>query len=251
MKILFKKLLQFYLKYITKLVLLIHKPTIIAIAGSANKTFVKEEINRVICKAGERPLCNPKSFNTEIGLPLAILDLPSGYNSYKDWLPVIFKSLKQIFQINFPKYLVLELGVSDPGDMKYLLSIVNPKIAVITDLTQRYLEGFEDMDNLADEYEYLIKKLNKKKNSLILANYDNERIKKIANISKNNVIYFGFNDGADWQAIELKKGVDNQAIKINCNNIVKEYKINRFGRHHVYALLAGLIIKYNVEAKKI
>ena len=48
MKIIFKIILQYYLKYITKLVLAIHRPTIIAIAGSTNKTFVKDEINRVL-----------------------------------------------------------------------------------------------------------------------------------------------------------------------------------------------------------
>jgi UDP-N-acetylmuramoyl-tripeptide--D-alanyl-D-alanine ligase len=273
MKFIFKKILQYYLKYITKFVLFIHRPTIIAIAGSTNKTFVKDEISKILkessfAKATEdgeginpapfrqsisdtkRQLpercgvsvrSNPKSFNTEIGLPLAILNLPSGYNSYKNWLPIIFKAGIKIFQFNFPKFLVLEVGVSDPGDMKYLLTIIKPKIVVITDITQRYLEGFEDMDALVEEYEYLVKKVNKK--GLVVLNYDNPRIKKMANISRNKIKFFGFGDGADCRAVEIKKESGGQLIKIKHNNILSEHKINRFGNHHIYALLVGLIIK--------
>jgi UDP-N-acetylmuramyl pentapeptide synthase len=78
MKSFFKQLLKYYLKYITKLVLFIHKPVIIAVAGSTNKTFVRDEIRNILEKKGFSVRANPRSFNTEIGLPLAILDLPSG-----------------------------------------------------------------------------------------------------------------------------------------------------------------------------
>ncbi len=245
MKKIFKKILQYYLKYITKLVLVIHRPAIIAIAGSTNKTFVKNEINKILKEEGSSIRLNPKGFNTEVGLPLAILNLSSGYNSYKNWLPVIPEAVLKIFQFNFPKFLVLELGISDPGDMKYLLTIIKPKIVVITDITQRYLEGFNDMDKLVEEYEYLVKKTDK--NGLAILNYDNQRIKEMANISKVKVKFFGLTDGADWQAVEIKKGNRGQLIKVKHNNIVSQYEINKFGQHHVYALLIGLAIKHYLK----
>lgn len=257
MKFILKTFLQYYLKYITKLVLLIHRPTIIAIAGSTNKTFVKDEINKLLQepsfakatagKKGIKVRSNPKSFNTEIGLPLAILNLPSGYNSYKNWLPIIFKSILKIFNFKFPEFLVLELGISNPGDAKYLLSIIKPKIVIITDITQRYLESFDDMDELTEEYEYLTKKT--KKRGIILLNYDNERIKKLANIGYK-FIYYGLNDGAHWQAIEINREERGQSIKISHNDIVNKYSINRFGVHHVYNLLISLIVKDYVQKEE-
>ncbi len=265
MKIIFKKILQYYLKYITKLVLLVHRPTIIAIAGSTNKTFVKDDINKMLEGEGISVRSNFKSFNTEIGLPLAILNLPSGYNSYKNWPPIIFKAALQIFKISFPKFLVLELGVSNPRDMKYLLSIIKPKIVVVTDITQRYLESFDDMDKLVKEYEYLVKNI--KKTSLSILNYDNIRVKNLANVNQNIVEYFGVEDGANWQAVEIKRedhasltclpagrsyggASRGQTIKVNHNDIVEEYKINRFGKHHVCSLLISLIIKDYVQKTK-
>lgn len=247
MKKVFKKILQYYLKYLAKLVLFIYRPTIIAIAGSVNKSFVKNEIKEKL--DGSMTIrANPKSFNTEIGLPLAILNLSSGYNSYSAWLPVIFKSFSSLWQKNFPQLLILELGTSDPGDMKYLLSIVRPKISVITDVTQRYLESFEDVNELLDEYKTLIKKTNK--NGLVLLNCDNEKIKNISKLARARVEYFGFGDEALWQALEARTEESGQTVKVKHNNGITQYKIKKFGRHHVYSLLISLAVNDYVERNK-
>lgn len=247
MKIIFKNLLQYYLKYITKLVLLIHRPTVIAIAGSTNKTFVKEEITKVLKGQGIDVRANPKSFNTEIGLPLAILYLPSGYNSYLKWLPIIKQVFCCLWQGKFPRYLVLELGVSNPGDMKYLLSIIKPQIAIITDITQRYLESFSDMDELVGEYEYLASQV--PKTGLLILNYDNQRIKAMKKIAYSPTVSFGLSDSAGWQVMAVTKNQLGQNIKVKHQNHIHQFQINKFGQHHIYALLIGLIIK-NYVAKQ-
>ncbi len=256
MKSIFKIILKYYLKYITKLFLFIHRPIIIAIAGSTNKTFVKDAVNEMLKGEGIKVRSNPKSFNTEIGLPLAILNLPSGYSSYKNWLPIIFKAAAQIFIVNFPKILVLELGISDSRDMKHLLSIIKPKVAVITDITQRYIDGFGYMDELVKEYEYLAKKI--MKTGLVILNYDNVRVRSLVKGVRAKIAFFNLNRDNDgslddvslWQALEIIKEDDGQLVKVNRNNIINEYKINRFGKHHIYALLICLIIKDYVDKEE-
>lgn len=245
MKIIFKKILQGYLKCITKLVLVIHKPTIIAIAGSTNKTFVKDKINDLLKKQGIKSRSNPKSFNTEIGLPLSILGLQSGYNSYKNWLPAIINAPLAIFKKKDYKVLVLELGVSDPGDMKFLLSIVKPTISIVTDITQRYMESFSDMDQMVKEYEYLSE--NTSKSGLLILNYDNLRVRGIGKTAKCKVEYFGFEKGADWQVTETRKENFGQTAIIANKNRISEYKIEKFGKHHIYSLLVSLIIEDYVK----
>ena len=248
MKKIFKFFLQHYLKWITKLALLINRPFIIVIAGSANKTFVKDEIVKKLKEADFKTGSNPKGFNTEIGLPLAILDLPSGYNSYNNWMPAIIKAPTKIFRKNFPKIFVLELGISDPGDIKYLLSIIKPKIAVLTDITQRYLENFGSMDELAGEYEYLVKKI--KRDGYLILNYDNLRVKTMVKMAQAKIITFGLKDGADWQAFDIERKNDGQLVKIKYQNNIKQYKISKFGEHHIYSLLAGLIISHVAQKEK-
>jgi len=246
MKNFLKIILQYYLKFIVKIIIFIHRPFIIAIAGSTNKTFLKERISYVLRQAGQEVRSNKKSFNTEIGLPLAILNLSSGYNSYKNWLPIIRKAFKAIFSRSFPPYLVLELGVSHPRDMKYLRSLICPNIIIISDITQRYLESFGDMDNLVGEYEYLVKTA--PADSLVLLNYDNVKTKNMGNLSKAKTIFFGLEKGADYQAEEVKREINGQKFTIKDGG--EEIYLTRFGQHHIYAALAAFIIKEYVITKK-
>lgn len=251
MKIILKQILKYYLKIIVRLVLLIHRPLIIGITGSVNEIFTKNEIKRQLTEAHYEVRSNPKNFNTEIGLPLAILNLPSGYNSYINWLPVIWQALKSVFYLKFPKILVIELGVAKPGDMKYLLSLIRPKIGVITDITQRYVEGFSDMDKLVGEYEYFVKSINKK--GYLVLNRDNQRIQRLTKIRNNNIVFFGLEKSSAeneitvkedyWQGEAVNKTFNGQTVRIIHGGQTENCQINRFGEHHIYALLAGLIVK--------
>ena len=246
MKPFFKTILKYYLKFITKIVLVINRPRIIAVSGSTNKTFVRDEIVRVLLKKGKKVRANPKNFNTEIGLPLAILGIGSGYNSYRHWLPIIVDAARAIFQKNFPEYFVLELGVSQRGDMKYLLSIVRPELCVITEITQRYLEAFSGLDQLVQEYGYLVK--NTKKSGQVILNYDNLSVRSLAKKSQAEVIYFG-------QTVSLKEGFKiekithteiGELVEICHKNLHKNLSVPRFGTHHAYAAAVGIIMQENI-----
>ncbi len=240
MKKLFRAILRVYLKFFAKLAIMLHQPKIIVIAGSTDKSFYKEEISSQLRAKNFDVRSNIKSFNTEIGLPLAILNLPSGYGVFKDWLPAIYKAPAAALDKNFPKLLVLELGVSDPKDMRYLLTIVRPDIAVLTNITQRYLESFSGMDELAEEYSSLAATL--KPGGRLLYNIDNPRIRSLAQKARVEKISFGFAQESDFKIIEVKTGNGKQTAYLQYNGEPKETVINRPGIHHVYARMAALII---------
>lgn len=246
MKPFFKTILKYYLKFITKLVLAIHKPKIIAVAGSTNKTFVRDEIRKILVQQGKTVRANQKCFNTEIGLPLAILNLSSGYNSYRNWLPIIRAAAEAVFKKNFPEVLVLELGVSCRGDMQYLLSIVKPEISVITDITQRYLESFSGLDQMLEEYEYLVK--NTEKNGQVILNYDNLQVRGLAKRAKAKVIYFGQTVPAEegFKIEKIVRGEGGELVEIRYENLHKKLNIPRFGTHHAYATAVGVIVQENI-----
>ncbi|PLX27934.1 hypothetical protein C0583_01710 [Candidatus Parcubacteria bacterium] len=242
-----KIFLKYYLGLITKIVLVVHRPIIIAVAGSINKAFVKEEVKKALEERKYSVRANPKNFNTEIGLPLAVLSLPSGYNSFRDWIPAILKAPRKIFLRRFPKYLVLSIGTSDPGDASYLLKIIKPKILILTEISQRYLESFKDMDELAKEYEMMRDILTE--DDLIIANFDNSRIREILVESKARVLGFGFFEKSDFKLIKIEKQYAGQSFVYEYKNNQINKNIKRFGKHHVYAsLVKEAIIKY-VEKK--
>jgi UDP-N-acetylmuramoyl-tripeptide--D-alanyl-D-alanine ligase len=241
MKSIFKTFLKYYLKVVTKIVLFIHKPVVVAVAGSTNKGFVKKQVKEKLEEAGFSVRANPKNFNTEIGLPLSILYLPSGYNEYKKWIPAIFKAPVKIFQRNFPDFLVLSLGSSDKGDMKYLLSVIKPDISIITDITQRYKEGFSDMDSLVEEYQVLAKKT--RKDGVLVLNYDNYRVREVADGKVQKILYYGTEKGSDVLISKIEKNKKGQKITIQQRGKKKDYQINKFGKHHAYAFAVGITVK--------
>ncbi|MFZ2975282.1 MAG: Mur ligase family protein [Candidatus Moraniibacteriota bacterium] len=243
MKFFCKTILKYYLKYVTKIVLAVHRPTIVAISGSSNKTFIRDEIRKILKEKGKTVRANPKNFNTEIGLPLAILNVESGYNSYRAWLPIIAKSFLAIFQKNFPEYLVLELGVSQKGDMRYLLSIVRPRISIISEINQRYVESFSGMDNLFLEYAYLARR--SKKDGALILNYDNARVRNLSKKTRARVEFFGKTDApVIFQIEKIEKQKNGQKFWLKHNNKTQEFFVPRFGEHNVYSCAAGKVFEY-------
>ncbi len=103
------------------------------------------------------------------------------------------------------------------------------------------------MDELAGEFEYLTKKI--KKDSLIILNYDNPRIRKMSGLAKAEVKFFSTENITNeknkniWKASEIIKNGKGQTVKINSDFGEKEYSINHFGRHHINVLLVSLIIR--------
>lgn len=241
MKKVLKFFLKIYLKALSKIVLLIYRPTIIAIAGSLNKSFTKNQIENSLVAAGYQVRSSINNFNTEIGLPLAILDLPSGYNNYAEWLPILKQSTKSIFAKNFPKILILELGTSYPGDMEYLLSIIKPKIAVITDITKRYLDSFNSLDVMLNEYRILARSV--ETSGLLVFNSDNDIVRLNFDSTSGKVIRYGLKEDSDYRALNIKQTGDGQEFEICRQDNTNIKRTKYFGLHHIYSILAAEAIK--------
>lgn len=191
MKKIFKKIIISVLTWESKLVLKKHKPRIIAITGSVGKTSTKDAVFHAL-----NPFLNirknQKSFNSEIGVPLTILDLENAFNNPADWLKNIYKGFFKQFDKNYPEWLVLEIGVDRPGDIKRTASWLNPDIALITSLPKIpvHVEYFDSPEDVAKEKLSLIKYLKNYEDSIVILNGDDERLlKEKQNIKQKTYIY--------------------------------------------------------------
>src|SRR3989338_1370516 len=64
-----------------------------------------------------------KSYNSEIGLPLTILGVPNGWSNPVIWFKNILKGFWLfLWPHKYPKWLVLEVGVGKPDDMRRTVS---------------------------------------------------------------------------------------------------------------------------------
>src|SRR3989338_10129795 len=124
-----------------------------------------------------------KSYNSEIGVPLAIIGAKTGWGSFKQWLLVILKGLKVFLLANdYPKILILEMGVDRPKDMERIVSWIKPYAAVITAMgtVPVHVQYFSGPEELINEKRKLVECLSD--NNWAILNIDD---KAAANFRKN------------------------------------------------------------------
>lgn len=93
---------------------------VLAITGSNGKTIVKEWINFLISPEYQ-VVRSPKSYNSQIGVPLSILTFSQNHN-----------------------FGIIEAGISQINEMSRLADIINPTIGLLTNIGTAHDEGFHN-----------------------------------------------------------------------------------------------------------
>ena len=104
--------------------------TVIGITGSNGKTVVKEWLYQLL-KEDYTIIRSPKSYNSQIGVPLSVWQLTS--------LPS--KEGSGLGQLA-----IFEAGISQPGEMERLEKIIRPTIGVITYIGHEHDENFDSLE---------------------------------------------------------------------------------------------------------
>lgn len=143
------------LRALARLSLWRRNPRIIAIAGSHGKTVIKRIVTELLTRQ-YRVQPNPRSYNTDIGLPLAILNIELASVRLRDLVRGFVRAVwTALFNTEAPDILVLEFGVRHRGDMQQLVQTVTPDIAILTTLTPSYSTDVEELHTLQDEMRQL------------------------------------------------------------------------------------------------
>jgi Alr-MurF fusion protein len=103
------------------------KSDVIAITGSTGKTIVKEWLADIL-GLYEPVVRSPRSYNSQIGVPLSVWKLDEKYKAG-----------------------IFEAGISMPGEMEKLRRIIDPGIGVITNIGDAHSENFHDNKAKANE----------------------------------------------------------------------------------------------------
>ena len=177
MKSFFRSLVVSILTIEARLLLRRHKPTIVAITGSVGKTSTKDAIYAAV-KDSVSARKSQKSFNSEIGVPLTILGLPTGWDNPARWLwNIIDGAFTVLFTRTYPQVLVLETGVDAPGDMEQLVSWLKPHVVVLTRLPDVpvHVEQFSSPEAVVEEKMRLVHGMHPE--GTLVYNHDDDIIK--------------------------------------------------------------------------
>jgi UDP-N-acetylmuramoyl-tripeptide--D-alanyl-D-alanine ligase len=197
MKNIFKKIITKILQIECKLVLHKYNPRIVAITGSVGKTSTKDAVYAVLSKVAYVRR-SEKSYNSEIGLPLTILGLSNAWNNPFKWFVNILKGFWLfLWPHRYPKWLVLEVGVGHPGDMRKTASFLKTDAVIITAIgeTPAHIEFFNSRKHLIEEKSQLISTL--KKSGVLILNHDDEDVIAMKSKTRNIIVTYGFGEEVD------------------------------------------------------
>lgn len=159
------------------------------------------------------------NLNNEIGLPLTLLELREQH-----------------------QVAVVELGASKPGDIAILTAIALPNIAVITNVARAHLEGFGNVDVVADTKGALLSGLDE--SGVAILNADDAFFASwVERAAPARVVSFGLSSEADYRAENIqpivRKGRPGFAFDFACPAGAAPVAMPLAGRHNVVNALAA------------
>ena len=200
----FKPIATAILTWSAKRVLAKNEPTIIAVTGSVGKTSTKEAIY-VVMKSKLNVRTSKKNLNTEVGVPLVILNIDNPEHSILGWVKALSQAILRatiLPEAEYPTHLLLEYGADRPGDIKHLCELAPPTVGVLTAMSHVHVANYPSYDALVAEKTELVLAL--PATGLAVLNTDDAVVRKMGKKSQAPVVYYGFGDDAEIAATDVK-----------------------------------------------
>lgn len=187
---------------------------VIGVTGSVGKTTTKEMIYSVLSE-NLNVLKTEANYNGQIGLPLTIFNLNNSH-----------------------EVAVLEMGISEIGEMDRLRKIANPDIGVITNIGVSHVENFKSVKNTCNEKIKIVSGTNKK----LYANFDSPILANIKNKTDTTVIPFGINGLYPYKCEEIYSSKYETNFILSTEELRENIMIPCLGIHNVYNALAAIAV---------
>ena len=195
---------------------------VVGITGSVGKTSTKEMIASVL-EQRYKVLKTEGNFNNEIGLPLTIFKIRAKH-----------------------EVTVLEMGISDFGEMHRLAAMARPDIGVITNIGLCHLENLGTRDGILQAKTEMFDHL--QVDGTVILNGDDDKLSTKQEVNGKPVIFYGV--GADSALISKRYLCDRHRKSWTRRNACKDpYTTGDFdaqipipGEHNVYNALAGTAV---------
>lgn len=190
----------------------------VAITGSVGKTTTKDMVAAVL---GEKlnVLKTEGNFNNEIGLPLTLLRLNSTH-----------------------QVCVLEMGMNHFGEIAYLSGIVEPDVAVITNIGDSHIENLGSRENILKAKCEIFSHMDPSQGFVIL-NGDDPMLAGLAGTLSFKTTLVGTGEGLDYQATHVvSDGEKSVRCRVSTPKTEFDVEIPALGNHMLYPTLMAAAV---------
>jgi UDP-N-acetylmuramoyl-tripeptide--D-alanyl-D-alanine ligase len=190
---------------------------IIGITGSVGKSTTKEVVAQVLNQR-YRTLKSPGNLNNEIGLPLTILRLGSGYQRA-----------------------VLEMGFYVPGEIAFLCDIAQPQVGVVSNVGTVHAERAGSQENIFLGKSELVQNL--PADGVAILNFDDPWVRKMEEKTHARVFFYGLSPEAELWADEVEGlGLEGILFRLHYRRETLHVRIPMIGRHSVHTALRATAV---------
>jgi UDP-N-acetylmuramoyl-tripeptide--D-alanyl-D-alanine ligase len=195
---------------------------IIAVTGSVGKTTTKEMLRHVLSACGTVHY-SPASFNNHWGVPLTLARLPAGAD-----------------------YGVFEIGMNHADEIRPLVKMVRPHVAIITTIAAAHLGNFKSLEEIAAAKAEIFEGVTD--DGHVLINRDNdqheflERAATACGIA--NIHTFGAHVKADFRLVDYQSDGDGATFWAVIGGRTVEVALKAAGRHIAENAVAVLAAAY-------
>jgi len=191
----------------------------IGITGSVGKSTTKEMVAEVL-STRYHTLKSPGNLNNEIGLPLSMTRLSSGY-----------------------QHAVMEMGFYVPGEIAFLCDIALPQIGVVTNVGTVHAERAGSQEAIARGKAELVQALPPAPEGVAILNFDDPWVRKMEEKTKARVFFYGLSPEADLWADRVEGlGLDGIRFRLHYEGEALTVKIPLIGRHSVHTALRAAAV---------
>lgn len=191
--------------------------TVVGITGSVGKTSTKEFIAGVLSEK-YNVLKTEGNFNNEVGLPLTILKIRKEHD-----------------------VAVIEMGISEFGEMHRLSKVARPDICVITNIGQCHLENLKSRDGILKAKSEIFDYMNEL--GFVVLNGDDDKLSTVKDINGITPLFFGFNSNNDVYADKIvNKGLFGSEAIMHMEDGEYPITVTLPGEHMVYNALAAATV---------
>jgi UDP-N-acetylmuramoyl-tripeptide--D-alanyl-D-alanine ligase len=190
---------------------------VIGITGSVGKSTTKEMVSEVLSQR-YHTLKSPGNLNNEIGLPLSILKLSSGYQRA-----------------------VLEMGFYVPGEIAFLCDIALPQVGVVTNIGTVHAERAGSQEAIAQGKSELIQAL--PEDGVAILNFDDPWVRKMEEKTRAQIFFYGLSSESDLWADNVEgQGLEGIRFRLHYKRETLHVRVPLIGRHSVHTALRAAAV---------